>query len=78
MQKSETLCVSARGSPYSCGYWQTYFNATLLNSRIVNKAGAMPNVMAANGPLGKQQGVAAKLIRKQEARAVQATKNAIP
>ena len=25
LQKPETMCVSARGNPYSCGSWQTYF-----------------------------------------------------
>lgn len=24
-QAAETVCVSARGAPYSCGTWQTYF-----------------------------------------------------
>ena len=25
LQKPETVCVSARGKPYACGAWQTYF-----------------------------------------------------
>ena len=31
-QKPETLCVSTRGSPYSCGAWQTYFNVSAVKN----------------------------------------------
>jgi hypothetical protein len=37
VQKQETVCTSARGTPYSCGYWQTYFNVTALGGRPVVK-----------------------------------------
>ena len=43
LQKPETLCVTARGSPYSCGFWQTYFNVSAVSGRP-------PMVMAAEGP----------------------------
>lgn len=33
-EAAETVCVSARGSPYSCGAWQTYFrNQTAVEER---------------------------------------------
>lgn len=34
LQKPETLCVSARGQPYSCGAWQTYFNSTAIGEKV--------------------------------------------
>jgi hypothetical protein len=41
---AETVCVSARGKPYSCGVWQTYFKSP------PGAAGAVPLLPQAAPP----------------------------
>ena len=38
------VCVSARGSPYSCGTWQTYFRASNSTVQLVDGSTPAPSV----------------------------------